>query len=248
VRPGPSTFGAVAVAIAVALAVVLSSCAGPEPAPSGPDLLYGTPIEAGPKPDPGRCQQLIRAEIGTAIRTRAELMTPGVATDEVAVRAAAEDPTADIHALGIPLTAMELRALKGNGMGMDAGTPIAFWVNVGARERFGGIWLRGGATNVAVVRGDPATLALARCIEPADAAYVWAGVSKAEGEALLSRVASDMDRWRADGIAINQIDYDETAGVVTVGVSEPTQQALDALQAAYGSLIRVVKQDPGIPL
>ena len=75
-----------------------------------------------------------------------------------------------------------------------------------------------------------------------------AGVSKADGEALLNRVAADMDRWRATGIPINTIDYDETTGVVNVGVSAPSAAALTNFQAAYGPLIRLVQADPGIPL
>jgi hypothetical protein len=236
---------------ALAAASVLAGCAGPEPAPSVPDLPYGAPIEAGPKPAPLDCRGRIGAEVGAAIRIRAELMTPGVATDEASVRAAAADPEADTTVLGIPLTAGELRALKGNGFGPDPASPIAFWVNAGAPERFGGIWIDPPGTSryvVAVVDGDPATLAIARCVEGPDVRYVWADVSLAEGTALLNRIGSDTDRWRAQGLQINQIDYDETTGVVNVGVSKPTPEALAALQAAYGPLVRLVVAEPGVPL
>ena len=175
-------------------------------------------------------------------------MTPGVATDEVAVRAAAADPGTDTTALGIPLSGTELRALAGNGFAVEPGSPISFWVSAGARDRFGGIWLDRGTLHVAVLHGDPATLALARCIEPPNVTYVWANVSLAEGTALLDRIGGDMDRWRASGISINLIDYDETQGVVNVGLTEPTPQALAALQAAYGPLVRVVQQVPSVPL
>lgn len=232
----------------VILAAALVGCAGPDPVASVRDLPYGTPIEAGPKPDPAACQDRIRSEIGAAIRIRGELRTPGVGTDEVAARAAAADPTADTAALGIPLTAAELRALERNGLALDNESPIAFWVGVGAPERFGGIWLRGGATNVAVLHGDPATLALARCLEPANAAYVWANVSLAAGTAVLDRIGADMDRWRARGVVINMIDYDETTGVVNVGVNAPTPEMLAAFQEAYGPLIRLVQQGPIVPV
>jgi hypothetical protein len=245
VHPGWPTLTVAAIAVALAMAV--AGCAESEPPPSIATLPYGTPIEAGLKPEPLECQQRIRAEIAGAIRIRTALMTPGVATDEAAVRAAAADPGTDTQSFGIPLTAAELRALKGNGISFEVESPIGFWVDPGAPDRFGGLWLRNGVMNVAVVHGDPATLALARCVERANVAYVWADVSMTEGTAVLNRIGADMDRWRATGIPINLIDYDETTGVVNVGVTEPTPQALAALQAAYGPLVRLVKEGPITP-
>jgi hypothetical protein len=175
-------------------------------------------------------------------------MTPGVATDEASVRAAAADPEADTQSFGIPLTPAELRALEGNGVSFEIDAPMGVWVNPGLPERFGGLWLQGGVVTVAVVQGDPTVLALARCVERGPVRYVWADVSLAEGTALLNRIGSDTDRWRAQGLQINQIDYDETAGVVNVGVSRPTPEALAALQAAYGRLVRLVEAEPAVPL
>ena len=228
------------------VAALVACDAGPAATPI-PVIAYGTPIEAGPKPDPGRCQELIRADIRAAIRIRTELMTPGIATDEIAVRAAAADPTTDTTTVGIPLTAAELRALARNGIAHEAGDALSWWVDVGAPERFGGQWTRGAADVVAVVHGDPATLALARCVEPANVAYVWADVSLAEGRAVLDRISADTDRWRASGIVINILDYDETSGVLQVGVSLPTAEALAKLQEAYGPMVRLVKEEAPTP-
>lgn len=230
----------------VSLAAV-AGCAGPDQvaAPTtAPSLPYGTRIDAGPKPDPARCQALIRAEIGPAMKIRSELAS--VETDEATARAAAADPRADILSVGIPLTREELRGVTFNGLALEPHTAMGFWVNVGAPDRFGGMWLDG-ALRVAVVHGDPATLAIARCIEPPAVSYVWADVSLAEGTAMLDRIGSDRDQWRGRGIAINTIEYEETKGVVTVGVSEPTEQKLAALQGVYGPLIRLVKADPAQP-
>jgi hypothetical protein len=232
--------------LVASVALAGAGCGGPEAAPSTVGTLtYGTPIAAGPKPDPARCQAIIRAEIGPAMKIRAAL--GGVAVDEAAARAAATDPAADLQTVGIPLTREELRGVKANGLALDENTAMGFWVTVGAPDRFGGMWFDG-ALRVAVVGGDPATLAIARCIEPAAVSYVWAGVSTAEGTALLDRIGRDMDRWKARGISINMIDYDETTGVVNVGVSAPNAQILTALQAEYGPLIRLVQQDPAQPL
>jgi hypothetical protein len=136
-------------------------------------------------------------------------------------------------------------------METDPNTPLGFWVSAGAPERFGGIWIDPPGSNryvIAIVGGDPDTLALARCFEGPDVRYVWATVSKLDGEALKDRIGADMDAWRGRGVPVNSVDYDETRGVVVVGVTTVNDALVQEFQAKYGPLVRLKVQGPFIPV
>jgi hypothetical protein len=231
-------------ALAWLCAIAAAACAS-EPPPSTPTHRYGEPIDGGAKPDPASCQQLIRSNVAGAIRIRASLSTPAVGTDEATVRAAAADPTADTGAVGVPLTPAEIGALRKSGLALDPWSPISFWVDTGAPDRFGGMWLDGG-TYVAVVGGDAETLALARCVEPitGDLHFVWATVSQAQGKAVQDRIGTDMKGWGARGVQINMTYYDVKTGTVHVGVSAPNPQLEAAFRDAYGPIVRLEQAGP----
>jgi hypothetical protein len=166
---------------------------------------------------------------------------------QAAARAASADPNADVLTLGFAVTGPELAAVRRSGLAIDPETAIVSWVHNGAPDRFGGIWLSHGVLTASIVRADPATLALAVCLAPSGTRYVSTEVSLAEGRAVQDRVAGDIGHWRANGIAINSVSYDEISGRVDVGVLAPTPEALAVLQAAYGPLIRLVQQGPIMP-
>jgi hypothetical protein len=237
--------------LAVATAVILPVGCGAPPALSQPLHAYGEPLDAGPKPAAHACQQRLRSEQVAAARIRTELRVDGVSTEAVAIKAAAADPTSDLTMLGIPLTAAEAQAIRRSGTAIDPGTPLAFWVNAGAPERFGGIWIDPPGSNryvAAVVGGDPDTLALARCVEGPDARYVWATVSMADGQAVADRIGADMQGWRARGVPVNLVDYDETKGVVVVGVTTVTDALVQQFQSQYGPLVRLEVEGPIVPV
>jgi hypothetical protein len=237
------------VAIAVALTMAVASCAETQPPPSIPTLSYGTPIEAGPKPDPGACQDRIRSDIGAAVRIRASLgFAPGVGATEVAARAAAADPTSDTATIGVPLTLAELAAIRGNGMAFDPWSAVSEWVEAGAPERFGGMWLDGSTVFVTVVNGDPASLALARCVEPPATRYLWADISQAEGTATNDRIGADIRALRASGVAVNMTYYDVKTGLVNVGVTTVTPQIQALMRDRYGPRVVVTQAGPITPL
>ena len=228
---------------------LLAGCAD-EPAPSVGHV-HGEPIAAVERPSDEDCQRRLRAERQVAKRVRAELAVDGIAATDAAIEAAAADPTADTQILGIPLTADELVALKASGYGMDGASALAFWVNAGASDRFGGIWIDPPGSShyvVAVVGGDPQTVATARCLEGVDVRYVWAVTSLADGEAIKDRVGTDMQALRAMGIELNTIDYDELRGIVEVGVTHITPGLEQQFVERYGPLIRLVEQGPVVPL
>jgi hypothetical protein len=237
---------------AISAAVLLIGCGTPAPeAPSQPPHPFGEALDAGEKPSPGACQQRLRSEQVAAARIRTELMAEGVSAEALAVKAAAADPTSDLTTLGIPLTAAEIQAIRRSGLAMDAATPIAFWVSAGAPERFGGIWIDPPGSNryvVAVVNGDPDSLGLARCVEAPDTRYVWAMVSSADGEALKDRISADIEAWRGRGVPVNFVDYDETKGVVVVGVTTVTDSLVLEFRAKYGPLVQLEVQGPAVPL
>ena len=226
----------------------LIACDAAVPSSASTTHAFGEPIEPGPAPDPVTCQRLIRGEIGAAVRIRTELMTPGVGADEASARAAAGDPRSTLALIGVPLTEPESGALKKNGVGLDPWAQLTSWVHVGAPERFGGIWVPDGLPIVAVLDNDAGALAIARCVGPAGTREVWADISYAAGEALLTRIGTDQDRWEASGVRINSMSFDETAGVVEVGVSAPTPQLEAALRDAYGPHVRVRQADQAQPL
>ncbi len=224
--------------------IVTGACAS-EPPPSTALHQYGDPIDAGAKPDPATCQQLIRSNVTGAIRIRASLSTPGLAADEGTVRAVAADPASDTTRIGVPLSPAEILALHTSAIALDPWSPLSFWVDAGAPERFGGLWLDGG-TYVAVVDGDGESLALARCVEPstADMHYVWATVPQAAGRAIQTRIGNDMAGWNARGVQINMTYYDVKTGTVHVGVSAPNPELEAAFRDAYGPIVRLDKAGP----
>ena len=224
--------------------IAAAACAG-EPPPSIPSHAYGEPLDPGAKPDPATCQQLIRSNVAGAMRIRASLTAPGIAADEGTVRAVAGDPASTTERIGVPLSAPELAALKASAIAIDPWSPISFWVDTGAPERFGGLWLDGG-TYVAVVDGDGESLALARCVEPktADMHYVWATISGAAGQAVQTRIGNDMAGWKARGVQINMTYYDVKTGTVHVGVSAPNPELEAAFRDAYGPIVRLEKAGP----
>jgi hypothetical protein len=231
-------------------ALLLVGCGAPPSAPSQALHPYGEALDAGQKPTADACQQRLRSEQVAAARIRTELGVDGVSAEPVAVKAAAADPTTDLTMLGIPLTAAEMQAIRTSGTAMDPATPLGFWVNAGAPERFGGIWIDPPGSNryvVAVVGGDLDTLALTRCVEAPDTRYVWATVSKADGEAVKDRIGADMDAWRGHGVLVNSVDYDETTGAVVVGVTTVTDALAQEFQATYGPLVRLEVQGPIVP-
>jgi hypothetical protein len=185
-----------------------------------------------------------------AARIRTELRVDGVSTDPIAVKAAAADPASNLTMLGIPLTAAEAQAVRDSHMETDPNTPLGFWVNAGAPERFGGIWIDPPGSNryvVAIVGGDPDTLALTRCFEGPDVRYVWATVSKRDGLAVADRIGADMGAWRARGVPVNTVSYDETKGLVVVGITDVTPALVQQFQAQYGPLVRLEVSGPIVP-
>jgi len=209
---------------------------------------FGAPVDPGPRPDPVTCDRLIRGDVMAAIRIRLDFATPGVATDDAAARAAAADPGTNTVLVGVPLTTAEVRALQQNEFAFDRVSPLNYWVHVGAPERYGGLWIDGGVPTVAVVEGDPGALALARCLEPNGGREVWADISFAAGQALAARIAAETGRWKAKGLQVNEIDYDESAGVVDVGVSVRNARTESMLLESYGQRIRLHQEDPAAPL
>ena len=247
-RRGRAQLGLVlCVASASMLLVSCGSQVAPSQAPS--QHAFGEALDPGPKPAAGVCEERLRSEQAAAARIRTELRADEVSSDPAAIKAAAADPAADLSMLGIPLTAAETQALRRSGLAMDAATPLAYWVSVGAPSRFGGIWIDPPGSNrfvVAVVGGDPDTLGLARCVEGPDVRYVWAAVSLTDGEAIKDRIGADIGAWRARGVAVNSVDFDETNGVVTVGVTEVNDALVQQFQAMYGPVVRLKVEGPAV--
>jgi hypothetical protein len=236
-----------ALLIAALVAVVATAIGGCDTTapPSAIPHAFGEPLDAGPKPDDTACQARIRSEQAVAARIRSNLEKAGLKSDPVTVKAAAADPAADVATLGIPLTAAELAAVRTSGFGSDTTMALAMWIQVGAPERFGGLWFDGPAATIAVVNGDPATIALARCLEGTTTTrFVWASVSQVDGEALKDRVGADIAAWRARGVAVNMVDFDETKGVVTVGLSVVTDDLRRLFAETYGPLVQLIVEGP----
>ena len=241
-RSGPLILGIAGVLLGIA-----AGCDDARTPIATPVHAYGDALEVGPEPDAATCDARIRGEQAGAARIRAALQIPGLASDPVTVKAAATDPTTDTSQWGIPLTAAELAAIRKQGIATDGWAGINVWVATGAPERFGGNWLTGDRLTVAVVGGDPATVEFAQCLAPAEIRLVWATVSRADGEAVMNRVATDMQGWRSRGVQINTVDYDETTGVVRVGATVISEALLAELQAQYGPLVRLVPEGPVVP-
>jgi hypothetical protein len=224
--------------------------AAPATAPPTPlaDHVHGEPLDAGPAPAAAHCDARLRKEEAAAAAIRTDLRVPEIATDPATIDAVARDPAASTKTLGIPLTAAETAALRKQGMVVDdPSATITYWVNVGAPERFGGVWIDPpGSTHyvAAIVNGDPATLALARCLERVDTRYAWASLSIGEGRALANRIGADMQALRAQGMEINGVGYRENEGNVVVGVTHPTSELLSLLLARYGPPLRLEEMGP----
>jgi hypothetical protein len=231
-------------------ALLLVGCASSPPPPSGPPHTYGEALDPGQKPAADACQHRLRSEQVAAARIRSELRVDGVSSEPAAIKAAAADPASDFAILGVPLTAAEKDAIRRSGTAIDPGTALAFWVGSGAPERFGGIWIDPPGSNryvVAVVGGDPDTLALARCIEGPDYRYVWATISMKDGQAIADRIAADMSALRTRGVPVNSVYYDVTKGVIVVGITRVDDTLVTEFQKQYGPLVRLVVEGPAIP-
>lgn len=258
----------------VLVALAASGCATTPPAPSAPgdapaapgpsrasseapaptpgatlvvERVHGEPLDAGPKPDPAACDTRLRSETAVAMAIRADLHVQAIATDQATIERVAKDPGASTKALGIPLTASEAAALqKDRGAGEPADA-IQAWVNVGAANRFGGLWIDPPGSHsyvVAIVDGDPDTLALARCLERVETRYAWANLSIGEGRAHAQRIANDMQALRAQGVEINSVGYLENEGTVVVGVTHPSSELQTLFLARYGPPLRLEEEGP----
>ena len=209
---------------------------------------HGDPLGPGSMPDAAACDALLRADQAVAAAIRTDLHEPEIPNDPGTVAAVAEDPAASTEVLGIPLTAREAAALQKNQIAVhDPTAAIENWVNVGAADRFGGLWIDPPGSQhyvVAIVDGDPATLTLARCLERVDTRYVWANTSIGEGRARAHRIGSDMQALRAQGLDINGVGYRENEGTVVVGATTPTSELLSLLLARYGPPLRLEQMGP----
>ena len=209
---------------------------------------HGDPLEPPPVPDAAACDSLLRADEAAAAAIRTDLRIPAIATDPATVASVARDPAASTATLGIPLTAAETAALRTDrGPNPQATEAIEAWVNVGAADRFGGIWIDPPGSHsyvVAIVDGDSATLSIARCLEKADTRYVWASLSIREGRARAQRIAADMQALRAQGVEVNSVGYQENEGTVVVGVTHPTSELQTLFLARYGPPLRLEEEGP----
>jgi hypothetical protein len=227
---------------AALLALSVAGCGAEQTLIGG--TAQGTPIDPGAKPAVAECARLLQEEIAAAKLIRAEF---GVAATDLAVGAAADDPNADLGALGIPITQAELAAVRKSGFFIDAKTRIASWAHIGATDRFGGVWIDPPGSDqfvVSIVGSNPRTLALARCVEPPKVRYVHAVRSLAEGLALQQRVNDDWQALQAQGIAINGTSYSEIEGILEIGVGVLTPEIESLLRQRYGEGVRVLQQGP----
>ncbi len=220
------------------------------------DLGQGAPLDRGLRPSQDDCDSMIRADQLAAGRIRAGVYgksypdpapNPGeLASDPQTVAVAAADPAARIDPeLGIPLTQAERTVLTRSHVS-DQEIPLPYWVELGAPERFGGVWIDppgGDHYVVSIPHGDPATLALARCLETDGTAvrYVVADQPLAAGKALQDRVAQDWDTLRAAGVEMMGLGYLEDQGVLEISVKNPSDPVTLILLARYGPFIRVVQ-------
>ena len=208
-------------------------------------------------PDAAACQGRLRSEVLAAERIRGELSAMADAVGAAAVaKAVAADATATLELVGIPLTPAEDEALRASGWALDAATPLAYWVQLGAPERFGGLWIDPPGTDryvIAVLGGDPATLALARCLERPglDVRYVVAVRSMAELEALQEQVNRDWQSGALGAIGIEVTFTGQTVRegqfVVEIGVSGLTEDERRVLQQRYGDGVRVEEGARPVP-
>ena len=253
----PSGVRAVAMGLrALALVLVVAGCArsGERPSPSTAYLAAGQPIDVANLAMPTDCDSRLRSEIDAAIAIRRSLHVDGVSPDRQAVEAAAADPTSTLVEIGVPITSAERQALSANGLSVGDNLPLGEWVFDGAPQRFGGIWIDppgSGQYVVSILRADPTSLALARCVAALTnlpTRFVVATVSKQDGEALKDRITSDSDRLTSEGIPLTSVDYDETRGIVVIGVDKPTDAMVARLHQLYGPSVEIIDEQPAVAL
>ena len=223
------------------------------PAPSGPAIAShrsGEPLSPGVRPTAAECRQHLTADTGAAKLIRSELAIDGLPSTDIAILAAAADPGADIATLGIPITVGELEALRASGTFVDRSSPLRFWVQGGASERFGGIWIDppgSGRFVVGILDTDPSALALARCLDTGlDVRYVAARSSLADDNALQARISADLSQLKSSGIKVVSVGIGVRAAatVVVIGVTGVTDEIRANLVARYGDTIVVEEQSP----
>lgn len=247
----------------IALVAIVGGCSGAAPGSVGtPEQTSlpvvaghrpGEPLDAGVRPAAGDCRDHLAADIGAAKQLRTELHIDGIPSTDLAILAAAADPRSEIATLGIPLTAGELDALRASGTFTDRSSPLRFWVQAAAPQRFGGIWIDPPGSDryvVAILDKDPSALALARCLDTGlDVRYVAAKWSVAEDNALQARIGADFGELRSLGIEVQSVGVGLRSAVmvVIVGVTGLTDQIRASLVARYGDEIVVEEQGPITP-
>jgi hypothetical protein len=254
---GPGRIGRLLLVAAVAGGCVGqagSSSARPgQASPTSVAVQAGEPLEPGLRPSAEICRQQLTADVGAAKRLRAELRTAGIPSTDAAVKAAANDPGADITALGIPFSGAELTALHASGIFIDRASPLLFWVQTGEPQRFGGVWMDppgSGRYVVGILSSDPTALALARCLDAGiDVRYVTAARSVADDNALVARISADMGALQSSGVHISSVGIGMRASVmiVIVGVTGLTEAIRTELVGRYGDAIVVEEQASASP-
>lgn len=244
--------------VALVVALIVAGCArtGADPTrtPAASSLPAGQPIDVSGQPMPRDCDARIRAEIDAAVAIRAQLRIYGLTAGRPAAVTAAADPSATLDEIGIPITSAERRTLASNGLEVGGGLPLGEWVVDGAPERFGGIWIDppgSGRYVVSIVGADQGSLDLARCVAALanlPTRYLVASMSKRDGEAFKDRISADADELQAEGIPLTSVDYDETRGVVVIGVDKPTDAMVTRLHELYGPEVEVVDEQPAVAL
>jgi len=165
----------------------------------------------------------------------------------------ANDPAADVAALGIPLTSAEVSALHASGISIDRASPLRSWVQTGEPQRFGGIWIDppGSARYVVgILKSDPMALALARCLDAGiDVRYMTATQSVADDNGLVARISADMGVLESRGVHVVSVGIGVRASVmiVIVGVTGLTEAIRTELIGRYGDAIVVEEQAPASP-
>jgi hypothetical protein len=224
-----------------------------EPGAAWTGATAGQPIDVSSLPAPSDCDGRLRADIDAAVSIRESLHVHGLATGREAAIAAAADPSATLDEVGIPITAHERELLLTDGPWLSDGLPMDDWVWYGAPDRFGGLWIDPPGSEqyvVSIVDASSQAIELARCVAALtglQTRYVVARVSYRDGMALSDRIAADLPRLFAEDGIIAGVHYDQTSGVVVIGVDKPTQAMIDRLKDLYGQGVRVVDQEPMIP-
>lgn len=225
-----------------------------------PGAIQGASLDPGPKPPAVECERMIRSETVAAGRIRAALYgqeypdpeqpANELRSDPITVLAAATDPASRIHPeIGIPLTPAEEVVLEESGASFGGG-PLSPWAHDGAPDRFGGFWFEPppnqGHVVVAIVGGDPATIALARCLDGwyGHLSYVNAALSLTQLAAARDRVRGDLAVLEAAGIKVAGLGYREDEGKVVIGITGLTDAIASLITVRYGGLVRAEEMGP----